>query len=455
MPTRPEIKTLNAKSADIINAVTNEIGGEYASAVPRVTAGDLDSLRAAGMAINSFPSRQNMFLTNLVNRIARVIITSRLYQNPWSVFKKGLLEYGETVEEIFVSIADPNNYDPEKAESDQYKRVIPDVRSVFHTMNYQKFYKTTIQDDSLKLAFLSWDGVTDLIGKIIDALYTAANYDEFTVMKYMIAREALDGGMYGITVPEPNSDNARAIAGTFKAVSNQLTFMSTKYNYAGVSTYSDKSSQWLIISADFAATMDVDVLATSFNSGDAEFMGNRILIDGFDKQDNARLAKIFKDVPGFAPFTQAELSTLAKIPAVLIDESWMMIFDNLYNMTEKYNAEGLYWNYWYHTWKTFSVSPFSTAVVFTTDTPAVTAVAINPSTATVGKGQSINLTAKVTATGLASAQVTWAIKEANSTSTISNGKLDVARNEPNATLTITATSTVDTTKSGTATITVA
>ena len=35
--------------------------------------------------------------------IGRVLITSKLYSNPWAVFKKGLLEYGETIEEIFAT----------------------------------------------------------------------------------------------------------------------------------------------------------------------------------------------------------------------------------------------------------------------------------------------------------------------------------------------------------------
>ena len=38
-----------------------------------------------------------------------------------------------------------------------------DVRAAFHTMNYQKFYKATISNDQLRQAFLSWQGITDLI----------------------------------------------------------------------------------------------------------------------------------------------------------------------------------------------------------------------------------------------------------------------------------------------------
>ena len=42
-------------------------------------------------------------------------------------------------------------------------------------------------------------------------------------------------------------------------------------------------------------------------------------------------------------------------------------------MTEKYVAGGLYWNYFYNVWKTCSISPFSNAVVFVTNSATITA----------------------------------------------------------------------------------
>ena len=208
MPTKPKAtKNLNElNSADILNVTRSELGGTYADQVPAALkegdvvdgktvkkAQSLESLRGIGDIIMQYQPLQNAFLSNLVNRIARVIITSRLYENPWSGFKKGLLEYGETVEEIFVEIARPYQFDPAKAETDVFKRRIPHVQAAFHTMNYQKYYPTTVTNDQLRQAFLSWQGITDLIGRIIEQLYTAANYDEFLVMKYLIARCALEG----------------------------------------------------------------------------------------------------------------------------------------------------------------------------------------------------------------------------------------------------------------------
>ena len=48
------------------------------------------------------------------------------------------------------------------------------------------------------------------------------------------------------------------------------------------------------------------------------------------------------------------------------------MYDNNNKFTEKYVASGLYWNYFYHTWKTVSYSPFANAVTFVTSGTTVT-----------------------------------------------------------------------------------
>jgi hypothetical protein len=197
MPVIPNIVKLSASSTQILNAIRNESGGYYQSIVP-IADGTSDSIRKIGTVIMGNQDLQNAFLNALINRIGRVIITSKMYENPWAGFKKGLLEYGETVEEIFVNIAKPHQFDQSKSESEVFKREIPDVRAEFHPMNYQKFYKVTVSNDQLRQAFLSVQGITDLIGRIIDSLYTGANFDELISMKYLVGRFALAGNIYPV-----------------------------------------------------------------------------------------------------------------------------------------------------------------------------------------------------------------------------------------------------------------
>lgn len=406
MATRPNVKTLTNSAVDVLNVIRNNASADFKNYVPIATA-DADSIRTIGAIIMDNPSLQNEFLSALVNRIGLVIVTSKMYSNPLSVLKKGVLEFGETIEEIFVNIAKPFTFNPEEAEDKQYKREIPDVRSAFHILNYQKFYKVTVSDDQLRQAFLSWSGITDLIARIVDSMYTAASYDELEVTKYMIARQILDGRIYAVTIPEVTTANMKAVVSTVKGVSNKMSFMNSNYNVAGVKTHTSKNEQYIIMNANFDATMDVEVLASAFNMDKAEFMGNRLMIDGFGTLDTVRLAELFADDNTYKEISQTELEALDKIPCILIDREYTQIYDNMYKMTEKYNGQGLYWNYFYHTWKTFSVSPFSQAIVFVPAVPSVTSVTVTPSTATVSVGQTVQLTAKVVTENFAPQTVTW------------------------------------------------
>nr|DAQ26336.1 MAG TPA: Head protein [Caudoviricetes sp.] len=452
MATKPKIVTLTNSSVDILNVIRNNATVNYQNYVPQATA-DADSIREIGAVIMDNPQLQNEFLSALVNRIGRVLITSKMYDNPWSMFKKGMLEFGETIEEIFVNIAKPYQFDPTVAESNLFKREIPDVRSAFHIMNYQKYYKTTIQNDQLRQAFLSWQGITDLIAKIVDAMYTGANYDEFQTMKYMLAKHILDGRMYPVTIPTVSEENMKSIVSTIKGVSNNYEFMSSKYNLAGVQNFSRKADQYLLINSKFDATMDVEVLASAFNMDKAEFAGKRVLVDSFGSLDIARLNVLFADDPTYTEIGEDDLKALDAIPCILVDKDWFMIFDNFYNFTEQYNGEGLYWNYWYHVWKTFSVSPFANNALFIPGNPAVTSVTVSPATATVKAGQSLSLSAVVQTEFFAPQTVDWS-SDTKGVTVNKGGVVTVGDGVKAGTVTITATSTYDSKKTRTSTITV-
>lgn len=453
MATKPKIVTLTNSSVDILNVIRNNATVNYKNYVPVATA-DAESIREIGAIIMDSPQLQNEFLSALVNRIGRVLVTSKMYDNPWSMFKKGTLEFGETIEEIFVNIAKPFQFDPNVAETNLFKREIPDVRSAFHIMNYQKYYKTTIQNDQLRQAFLSWQGITDLIAKIVDSMYTGANYDEFQTMKYMLAKHILNGRMYPVTIPAVTEANMKSIVSTIKGVSNNYEFMSNKYNVAGVQNFSKKNDQYLLINSNFDATMDVEVLASAFNMDKTQFAGQRVLVDSFGSLDIERLNILFADDPTYTEISESDLQALDNIPCVLVDRDWFMIFDNFYNFTEQYNGEGLYWNYWYHVWKTFSVSPFANNALFIPGVPTVESVTVSPANATVKAGQTISLSAVVQTKYFAPQSVNWT-SDTEGVTVSKGGLVTIGANvSPGTSVTITATSVYDNEKSGTSTITV-
>lgn len=374
MARRVAVNTLNASTIDILNTIRANASYEYQSSVPAIT--KENEIPKVGEVLYGYPALANQFINALVNRIALVRVNSATFNNAYANLKKGYLEFGETVEEVFVAITKARPFSAEKAEQRELKRSLPDVRSAFHTMNWRVQYPVTIQDQDLQQAFLSVNGVQDLIAKIVDAVYTAAEYDEYLLFKYLMIKAISHGKMYPMSFDASDLKNGAKV---FRGMSNQLTFMSDKYNASGVPTTTPKESQYIFMDSMFNAAYDVDVLASAFNMDKADFMGKLHLIDDWTTFDSDRFSEIMEESDAIEEITAEELALMANVKAVLIDEEWFQIYDNNNKFTEKYVASGMYWNYFYNVWKTVSSSPFSNAIVFVDDAPSITA----PNTFTV------------------------------------------------------------------------
>lgn len=366
MPRRISNTTLNASTIDILNVIRQNASLEYQNNVPEVT--QATDIPAVGEVLMGYPALANQFINALVNRIALVRVESATFNNPYSRLKKGYLEYGETVEQIFVDIAKVFVFNEEKAEKRELKRYIPDVRAAFHVINWRVLYPVTIEEETLRQAFLSLDGVQDMIARIVDTVYTAAEYDEFLLFKYLIIKAVNKGKMYPVGVDVSDMKNA---AKAFRGASNKLPFMSSLYNEIGVKNTTPKDRQFIFMDAMFNAEFDVDVLASAFNMDKADFMGRLHLIDDFTTFDNERWSVIRSESTGLEEVTSDELTIMGDVIAVLGDEIWFQIYDNLSKFAEKYVASGLRWNYFYHVWKTISTSPFHNMLVFVKNTASL------------------------------------------------------------------------------------
>jgi hypothetical protein len=140
-------------------------------------------ITTVGNAILTHTSTKNEFLDALVNRISLVMVSSKMAQNKLAVFKKGMIEYGSDIEEIFTGMAKAQTFNVATAEAEVFKREKPDVSSIFHRVNREDFYKVTIEEAQIKRAFLNNDGLGKLTASIMESLYSADNYDEYVHMK--------------------------------------------------------------------------------------------------------------------------------------------------------------------------------------------------------------------------------------------------------------------------------
>lgn len=455
MPKIPTVKNLEANTAQILNAARADIGGAYAQDVPKALA-DGTNLAAIGEVVMNNPAYPNQLYSSLANRIGMVLLTSKAYRSSLKMLKRGLMTFGEKVEEIFVAMAEPHDYSIVEAQTNVFKLETGDVYTAFHTLNYEKFYKKSISEENLRQAFLSPEGVYDLIGGLYESLYSGAEYDEFLTTKYLIAKMILGGFIKSTQIPAVTAATVKEVATTMAEASYMFRFPSNKYNTAKVTTFSRPEDLILMTSAKFGALNNFNVLASAFNMDKAEIEARHIMIDGFDIFDLDRLDKLLGNDPEYTRFTEDQLALLGSVPAVTFDKNWFMIFDVLMTYKEIYNPEGMYWQNIYHVWKIFSVSPFTNAMMYTDQASSVTSVAVSPKTATLSKGATLQMTATVATVGFADKSVIWTVSgESETTSTISStGLLYIAGDEANTELTVTATSALDSKKTDTATITI-
>lgn len=240
------------------------------------------------------------------------------------------------------------------------------------------------------------------------------------------------GALRPITVPGLTDDtSAKQTMTVFRQTALDLTFMRSDSNFMGVTTHTPTDEQVIFILSSVAASVDVEVLASAFNMDKTNFIGRRVIVDDFGGLEKEGVIAIATDV------------------------DWFMVFDNYLTMTSDYVASRLYYNYFLHHWETLSYSPFKNAVAFTTQTPTVTGVTVTPSTASIAKdtGGQLQLSATVDGTGLVSPNVKWTVTEDANASIDNTGKLTVKVGITANTLTVTATSVTDNTKTGAATIT--
>lgn len=414
-----------------------------------------ESIIPIGKLIVSNQRYKNAFL-NVVNVIGLTVINDKRWRSPWDEFtEKGTMNLGQTVREMFVDIANVYDYNEYKDSPTSFlANVVPNVYEYLHEINYEKFYKTTTSDEEIAMAFTTERGLFDLINKVVTSLYEGYEYDKYIVEKYLLCRRILDGTL---AVHKLTADTIRGKVAEMKSVSDKMTFRKPDYNPAGVRSFSSFDNQFFILDTNFDGQMSVEVLATSYFRNDAMLKSNLAVADGFNDHDGARLTELLGD--GYVAFTDAELTALATIPAVIIDRDFFQVYNYYYDnrATEFMNPESLRTNHWLHTKKVISSSPFAPAVVFTTLTPSITSVTVSPSTASVSAGQSLQLSATVVNVGFANKAVAWSVDSTSATDKVtidSKGLLKVPVSASVESITVTATSIYDDEVSGTATITV-
>lgn len=334
----------------LLNTIRDNASATYQERIPEATRDNLESIRSA-MIDGDNLMVANEFMSTLLNKLVKSVVHTKLFTNPLKGLKKGTKPLGDTVEEIYNNFLKGEVFDQTGAEL--LKRNLPDTKTVYHRMNYQMQYPVTVSRDVLSKAFMSYDALNSYITNLINQLYNSAELDEFMNTKQLI-KSALDANaMKVIEIPDPlaSEANAKEFIKQVKTVSGLMAFPSKDWNgyltaqttdKVGITTFSRKNEQVLILDTATETSVAVDVLASVFNMSVAEFNDTKkIVVDVLPKTTDG-----------------------ATVHAVLLDEAFFQIYDDLFTITEFYNAKGLYTNYYLNVWQTLAYSILVNAVAF-------------------------------------------------------------------------------------------
>lgn len=360
-----------------LNKIWDNATKSYQEVVPRLTQNSLITDLSNVMLDENYQSVRNEFISGLVQRIALTKIENmERYQNPLETFKKGSLPLGLDVQSIFTNPIEAQSYELSDSAMQKLLRVEnPDVKAAYYRRNRQDLYPVTIANETLTAAFVSWQALEDLIASITNSLYSGNYIDEFKYTKGLIDAAFKENK---ILIEEVNytedAETGKQLIKTLRTLFSRFKFPSSNYNSYSkmggkgkpVITWTTPDRICLIIRSDLMASLDVDVLAAAFNIDSSKLLGRIYEVDEFEN-------------PG--------------LYAIICDESFLQIYDNLFKFTEFYNARTLSWQYYLHAWGTYSISPFANAVAIcetggapTTETTSI----VVPQNLTYTKGQALS-----------------------------------------------------------------
>ena len=175
---KPKNTKLSTSSFNILNAIRNDIGGEFRQMTPLVE--NESDAKAYGLYVTGSGDARNAFMNGLINRIADQWCKIRNYNNSLKRFKKGMLGPGEVIENIWVGLVMPEGYTHSVANpGDVYKTNDPTNVVTFHPVNSKLFYEITTNDSELSMAFISDGAMYDLVSRIVGRLKDSAEWDEY------------------------------------------------------------------------------------------------------------------------------------------------------------------------------------------------------------------------------------------------------------------------------------
>lgn len=432
----------------IVNSVNATVGGMYSYEFPIVTS---ETFKAMAAAFVQAPTQiKNAYIDTLRNLMCNVAIKKvyrsenpfrKLYREDSSLTGDG----DQYVEEVAIDQFIPLAYEIDASPERFFKSAPPKVKIQFLCNVLRKKYVVTLNSFALQPAFQSMEAFGNFWNSCLDRLY--ADMEEDDKEEIMAALDGVieGGNMRIVPATRPvDSPTALQFSKQLDVISRDLAFRRRRdYNLQHLSTKTAEGDAIMIVAGDVIATQNNYNLAWAFN---------RQYLDLYEKgQIIATDSDGFAGNKAFMIYTDTDFFRIHNVKGFPLLKQW----ENGDNLEEKR---------WLHNWKMVNFSYGSNALCFVEpENIGVATIEIldkgGKKASTVKKGHFLQLALpKVTPEDgkLADCYVTYTITGAESPHTRidQDGTLWVATDETAATITITGTSHLDTSKTATYTVTV-
>ena len=384
----------------MLNAIRATSSDAYQTEIPLATAANIKDVGAA--VLNAPQNIRNEFMSNLYNKIGLTLIDTPVVDNQFSFLKKGTLEYGQTIEDIYVGLAQAEPY----VTGMKYGDAIPDPFSIRKLPHFSAFYSTILSRQyqvtrhltDLKKAFHSAGGLEQFVAGMMNALVSSENYDDMRATIALVARqiEAAQSTdtvnkhqatvhlltdyneMMGYDGVDPNpapltaeralrdKDFLRYVANQMKKWSKRLKWLRSDANIAGVQQVLPLASQRVMMVEDILTDFETELLAWAYNQGNLQIDG----VDGIDAWYS-----IGVDDQGLARPDEIEVKTTfstadgqaTQCLAVIYDTNMVKIYNKERIASQADNAKGNYWNNFMSLEDIYACSPYKNFVAFMLD----------------------------------------------------------------------------------------
>ena len=297
----------------------------------------VDSTKQAGAWVSTTDN-----LLKLQDKIGKQITLDGTFQDKLPELSGDELPLGKTIEEWFVDLTLPSNFDATGADND--KPAYPSVEDVAYCYTLgRKKIKTTVPYDNVERAALSAEGAADMTGKIMERIQNSESLYEYNLKKQLLGNLVNKAAANATVVALPNTtENAEKAIIAIKSAVEDASFAHEGDSLTAGALIGASPELVLYVKKGFMPQVEVNAFAGAFNKADLAIPAS---------------IKVVDDIP----------STDTKVWGILVDPRGIKLHPGYKAMRSHENADGDFINYVLHTEFTGFISKYTFVRVFKTE----------------------------------------------------------------------------------------